>query len=220
MEKYFPKEKIYLTGNPIRFEIQNIEGKREKGLRYFGLNPDKKVLLVVGGSLGARSINESIKENLKLFAENEIQIIWQTGKYYYSVANKSVEEFRDKNIEAYEFINAMDLAYAASDVIVSRAGAIAVSEISTVNKPAILIPLPSAAEDHQTKNAISLVNHNAAILVKDEDANDKLGKVILDLVKDEEKQIKIKENLVGLVIKDSANKIASVILSLIKNNEL
>lgn len=218
MEKYFPTEKIYLTGNPVRQEIQNIEGKREKALEYFGLNPDQKVLLIVGGSQGALSINEGIKNSLELLAQNNIQVIWQTGKYFHPVANKAVENHRDKNIEAYEFISAMDLGYAAADVIVSRAGAIAVSEISLVNKPAILIPLPTAAEDHQTKNAISLVNHNAAILVKDSEARTNLGKVVLDLINDEEKQNKIKQNLAGLAFKNSADKIASVIISLIKEN--
>lgn len=216
MEEYFPKEKLYLTGNPVRQIIQETQGKREKGLEYFGLQANKKVLLVIGGSLGAKAINESIQKDLSLFAENNIQIIWQTGKWFYPIANKAVEEYRSQNIEAYEFISAMDLAYAAADVIVSRAGAIAVSEIAIVNKPSILVPLPTAAEDHQTKNAISLVNHNAALLVKNEQAYDKLGKEVLDLIKNEDKQNKIKQNLAGLAIKDSADKIASVILSLIK----
>lgn len=218
MEKYFPKEKIYLTGNPVRQEIQDTEGKREKGLEYFGLSPDKKVVLVIGGSQGALSINKSIHKNLPLFAENNIQLIWQTGQFYYDIANEAVELYRDKNIEAYEFIQVMDFAYATADVIISRAGAIAVSEIAIVNKPSILIPLPSAAEDHQTKNAISLVNHNAAVLVKDEDAMEKLGEEIIKLVLNEQRRLKMKENLTGLEIENSADKIASVVLSLIKNN--
>ncbi len=218
MEKYFAKEKIYLTGNPVRQEIQDTEGKREKGLEYFGLCQDKKVVLVIGGSQGALSINKSIHKNLPLFAENNIQLIWQTGRFYVDTANEAVEPYREKNIEAYEFIQVMDFAYAAADVIVSRAGAIAVSEIAIVNKPSILIPLPSAAEDHQTKNAISLVNHNAAVLVKDEDALEKLGEEVIKLVHDEQRRIKMKENLTGLEIENSADKIASVVLSLIKNN--
>lgn len=216
MEKYFPKDKIYLTGNPVRESIQNTNGKRKKAMEYFGLNPEKNVLLVVGGSLGALSINEGIKNSLDIFAKNEIQVIWQTGKYYYGNGSKAVKPYRDRNIEAYEFISAMDLGYAAADVIVSRAGAIAVSEIAIVNKPAILVPLPTAAEDHQTKNAISLVNHNAALLVKDENAREQIGELVVDLFQNQEKQNKIKQNLMGLAFKDSADKIASVILSLIK----
>lgn len=218
MEKYFPKEKIYITGNPVRQEIQDTEGKREKGLEYFGLSPERKVVLVVGGSQGALSINKSIHKNLSLFAENNIQLIWQTGRFYFETANEAVEPYREKNIEAYEFIQVMDFAYAAADVIVSRAGAIAVSEIAIVNKPSILIPLPWAAEDHQTKNAISLVNHNAAVLVKDEEAMEKLGDEVIKLIHDEQRRIKMKENLTGLEIENSADKIASVVLSLIKNN--
>lgn len=218
MEKYFPKEKIYLTGNPVRQEIQDTQGKRGKGLEYFGLSPGKRVVLVIGGSQGALSINKSIHKNLSLFADKNIQLIWQTGRHYYNIANEAVEPYRDKNIEAYEFIQVMDFAYAVADVIVSRAGAIAVSEIAIVNKPSILIPLPWAAEDHQTKNAISLVNHNAAILVKDDDAIEKLGDEIINLVNDEPKRLKMKENLTGLEIENSADKIASVVLSLIKNN--
>ena len=218
MDKYFPKEKIILTGNPVRQDILNLEGKKERALEHFGLAPGKKNLLVIGGSLGARTINESIKQSLEIFKKNNIQVIWQTGKGYYSLAHEAVKNYEAHGIKAYDFINKMDLAYAFADVVVSRAGASSVSELCLVKKPAILIPLPSAAEDHQTKNAMALVNHRAALLVKDSEAGEKLAGTILDLLNNEQERIKLGENIIRLAFKDSADVIASEILSLVKNN--
>ena len=215
MERFFPKEKIYLTGNPVRADIQNQEGKKDIGLQHFGLASDSKVLLVIGGSLGSKTINESIQNCLAELAKNNIQLIWQTGKLFYNTANDLVKQYKNVNFKVYDFISKMDLAYAACDIVVSRAGAIAVSEICVVNKPAILIPSPNVAEDHQTKNAISLFNHKAIIFVKDTEARQKLGKEVVDLIKDEEKQILLKFNLAGLCVKNADENIAAVILSLI-----
>lgn len=216
MEKYFPKEKVFITGNPVRQDIVTTEGKRNRGLEFFNLNPEKKTILVIGGSLGARSINLSIEKNLALFAKNNIQLIWQTGKGFYSQAKEDVREYESQGINAYDFISKMDFAYSVADIVVSRAGAIAISEICAVKKPAILIPLPTATEDHQTKNAMALVNHNAAILVKDNEAQNTLGEKIIDLIDDENKQNKLKTNISNFDYKDSADVIANVILSLIK----
>jgi len=152
---------------------------------------------------------------LAALANNNIQLIWQTGKLFYNTANDLVKQYKNINFKVYDFISKMDLAYAACDIVVSRAGAIAVSEICVVNKPAILIPSPNVAEDHQTKNAISLFNHKAIIFVKDTEARQKLGKEVVDLIKDEEKQILLKSNLAGLCVKNADENIAAVILSLI-----
>jgi UDP-N-acetylglucosamine--N-acetylmuramyl-(pentapeptide) pyrophosphoryl-undecaprenol N-acetylglucosamine transferase len=215
MERFFDKSKIYLTGNPVRQDIVSLEGKYEKAMAFFGFTPKQPVLFVTGGSLGARTINESISHNLKLFAENGIQVIWQTGTSYFEQAIELAKGY-EKGVYVNQFIDRMDYAYAAADLVVSRAGAIAVSEICTVQKPAILIPSPNVAEDHQTKNALALVNHHAAILVSDQEAKEKLGPVVLDLIRDEEKRFRLKEKLVGLSFRDAADVIAGVALSLVK----
>lgn len=216
MDKYFPKSKIFLTGNPVRHEVVDIEGKREAGLTFFKLKQDKKTVLVVGGSLGAKSINESIYQNLNVFIENDIQLIWQTGKSFFQEAASI--SLKHENIKVREFIHHMDMAYAASDIVVSRAGAIAISEISAVKKPAILVPSPNVAEDHQTKNALALVNYNAALLVKDKEATEELGKEILNLLNDDDKQEKLIKNITGLGFLNAADRIAELIINLKQNN--
>lgn len=215
MERFFPAEKIYLTGNPVRDDILKAFDKKQTALKFFNLSNEKKVVLVVGGSLGARSMNEAIKESIKELTDNDLQIIWQTGKFFFSQA-KNVSDGK-KGISVYEFIDRMDLAYAASDLVVSRAGAIAVSEICALQKPAILVPSPYVAEDHQTRNAMALVNINAAVLVADKDARDKLGTAILDLIFDENKIYKLKESIARMSYHDAASNIAGVALSLVKN---
>ncbi len=216
MEKYFPKDKVYLTGNPVRQDIVNIEGKRNRGLEFFNLDDNKKTVLVIGGSLGARNINLSIEKYLEEIANNDLQLIWQTGKPFYNQAVEATKKYESKNIKAYDFITKMDYAYAVADIIVSRAGAIAISEICAIKKPAIFIPLPTATEDHQTKNAMSLVNYKAALLVKDSDAINVLGDKIIDLINDEDQKKKLITNISNLDYKDSADVIANVVLSLIK----
>jgi UDP-N-acetylglucosamine--N-acetylmuramyl-(pentapeptide) pyrophosphoryl-undecaprenol N-acetylglucosamine transferase len=219
MENYFPKEKIVFTGNPVRQDIQNLEGKRPRGQEMFGLDPNKTTLLVVGGSLGAKAINESMEAGLEKFAEKNIQVIWQTGKPFFPKAEAAAAPYKGKGIVATEFITKMDYGYAAADVVVSRAGAGAVSELCLVHKPCILVPLPTAAEDHQTKNAMSLVNHQAAILVKDVEAKNVLVEKAIELAFDLELQKKMELNMASLAVKDSAELIASEIISLINKRK-
>ncbi|MCK5846058.1 MAG: undecaprenyldiphospho-muramoylpentapeptide beta-N-acetylglucosaminyltransferase [Bacteroidales bacterium] len=216
LDKYFPKEKIYFSGNPIRKEVVDIENKRPKALEFFGLKDNKPVVLVVGGSLGARTINEAIEANLKEFSNNNIQLIWQTGKNYFHQADKAVLNIGKEGIKATRFITKMDLAYAAADIVVSRAGAIAISELCVVKKPIILVPSPFVAEDHQTKNANALVTYNAAILVKDSEQKEKLMPEILNLVNNKESQEKLIHNIAALGIKDATGSIISVANSLLK----
>lgn len=215
MEKYFDKSKIVITGNPIREEVIDIDGKRNEALQFFDLSADKKTLLVIGGSQGAKSINESIDANLKLFIENDIQIIWQTGKYYFNKAIDIQEKSGEKNIQVLEFIKRMDMAFAAADIVISRAGAIAISELTAVKKPVIFVPLPSAAEDHQTKNAMKLVNNEAALLIKNSEANEKLGKTVIDLFNNENQMNVLKNNIGKMAIKNSAGKIVDEIMKLV-----
>ncbi len=216
MERFFPKEKLFLTGNPVRNDILQATGKKEIGLNFFNLSKNKKVVLIVGGSLGAFSMNEAVKENLQLLTENNLQIIWQTGKLYYPQAQQATKGMQDYGVSAHAFIDRMDLAYAASDLVVSRAGAISVSEICALKKPSILVPSPNVAEDHQTKNAMALVNINAAVLIHDKDVKNSLGNVILDLIFNEDKIFKIKESIARMSYRDAANNIAGVALSMVK----
>lgn len=216
MDRFFPKEKIFLTGNPVRQDILSLEGKKEEALEYFQLSPQKRVLLIIGGSLGARSINESVTDHLKLFAYNDLQVIWQTGKGYYSQAESIGKGFEKLGVRIYPFISRMDLAYAAADLVVSRAGAISVSEICAARIPAILVPSPNVAEDHQTKNALALVNFQAASLVKDVEVKQHLGPVVMELFKDEDRMHRYKEKMASFAYRDSADMIAGVILSVVK----
>jgi UDP-N-acetylglucosamine--N-acetylmuramyl-(pentapeptide) pyrophosphoryl-undecaprenol N-acetylglucosamine transferase len=219
MEKFFPKEKLLLTGNPVRQDIASIEEKRNEAFSFFKLDPSKKTVLVIGGSLGAKAINESIGAGLKLFADNDIQLVWQTGKIYFDTAKKQTAGFESKNITAVDFISRMDLAYAFADVVISRAGAGAISELCIVQKPCVLVPLPTAAEDHQTKNAMALVNKNAAILVKDADAVKLLVERAIQLVNNNSEQQQLKVNMKQLAFFNSANVIAKEVLKLANHKE-
>ncbi len=219
MEKYFPKDKIILTGNPVRQDILSLEGKRERGIEFFGLDSNKKTILVIGGSLGARTINESIATCVQSFADANIQLIWQTGKGYFETAKAATASFNEKGIKAFDFIQKMDYAYAVADVVISRAGASSISELCLVKKPCILIPSPNVAEDHQTKNAMALVTYNAALLIKDIEAKEKLKEAVLNLMQDETQCIKLSENIGRLAFKDSATVIANEILSLINTKK-
>lgn len=219
MERFFPKEKIILTGNPVRQDILGIEGKRERGLEVFGLDASRKVLLVIGGSLGARTINESIAGMLDDLARNDIQLVWQTGKAYFPQAQEAVKKYENKGIKAFDFITKMDYAYAVADAVVSRAGASSISELCLVKKASILVPSPNVAEDHQTKNAMALVTYNAAILVKDAEAREKLGGEVISLMKDEARMHKLEENIAGLAFHDSAAVIANEVLRLANNSK-
>jgi UDP-N-acetylglucosamine--N-acetylmuramyl-(pentapeptide) pyrophosphoryl-undecaprenol N-acetylglucosamine transferase len=212
MEKFFPADKILLTGNPVRQDILNLQNKREQGMEFFGLDKNKKTLLVIGGSLGARTINESIAAGIDKLAGEKFQVLWQTGKLFYPTAQKTVE---NKNtIRAYDFISKMDLAYAVADVVVSRAGASSISELCIVKKPAILVPFPFAAEDHQTRNAMALVTKEAAILVKDSEAKERLMNEIMLLMNNDEKQHALKENIAGLALANADIVIANEVIQL------
>lgn len=216
MEKFFPKDKIVLTGNPVRQDIINSSCTKEDAVKFFELDSNKKTVLVIGGSLGARTINECINNILPFFVNNNIQLIWQTGKSYYSIASENVNNITNTNIKIFEFINRMDYAYKIADIIISRAGAIAISELCLVGKPVILIPSPNVAEDHQTKNALSLSSQNAAIVVKDINAKESLSDVLSQLISNFEKQKELSTNMLLMAHKNAADKIVEVILNLVK----
>jgi UDP-N-acetylglucosamine--N-acetylmuramyl-(pentapeptide) pyrophosphoryl-undecaprenol N-acetylglucosamine transferase len=185
MEKYFPADKIVVTGNPVR-NIVMTDALREEAYSYFNLEKKKLVVLVVGGSLGARTINESLLGQLEILGKSEIQVIWQTGKYYYNSVKEKVTGAAQKNIHVYDFISRMDLAYNIADLMISRAGAISISEICLTGQAAILVPSPNVAEDHQTKNALALVKEQAAVMVKDGEARKLLVDKMLELIKNSE----------------------------------
>jgi UDP-N-acetylglucosamine--N-acetylmuramyl-(pentapeptide) pyrophosphoryl-undecaprenol N-acetylglucosamine transferase len=211
MEKFFPKEKIMITGNPVRATISQSQVSRQEGIQFFGLNPDKKTILSIGGSLGAKSINEAIDKNIGEFEKNGLQLIWQTGKPY---AEKGKQAAAGKsNIWANDFITQMEYAYAAGDVVISRSGAMAIAELCVAKKPAVLVPFPFAAEDHQTVNAQNLVNKNAGIMVTDTEALDKLVTAIIALSKNEQQQNELKTNIGKLGSTNADEIIAKEILS-------
>lgn len=218
MEKYFPEEKLCLAGNPVRQNVIDIKAKKKFAYEYFELDKNKPVVLIVGGSQGARSINESVSKNLELLVMNNLQLIWQTGKLYTETARKDILEKLSGNnkgmVKVLEFINKMDYAYAVADIVVSRAGAIAISELCAVGKPAILIPLPTAAEGHQAKNAMALVDKDAAIHLKDSDAPEQLAKNVVDLAKNKDRMEQLSKNIKQMSIPDSAEKIADVVMEL------
>ncbi len=195
MEKYFPKNKIILTGNPVREDILTITGKRERALNQFGFNTGTKTLLIIGGSLGARTINESILNGIEKLIDARIQIIWQTGKGYFEACKASVSKYDLRRIRVYDFLKEMDLAYGVADVVISRAGALAVSELCITGKACILVPSPNVAEDHQTKNAMALADRQAAVVVTDKDAGNMLVEEALKLLFDEQRTDKLKSNI-------------------------
>ncbi len=216
MDKFFPKEKIVFSGNPIRQDITRVSEKRNEAFEFFKLDKNKKAILVVGGSLGAKGINEAIGEGLKKLADENIQLVWQTGKTYFETAKQQCAPFEAKNIKAVDFITRMDLAYAFADCVISRAGAGAISELCVVKKPSIFVPLPTAAEDHQTKNAMALVIKNAALLVRDADAKKDLIRKAIDLVKDETLQKELSEKISLMAIHNSVEIIAKEVIKLLK----
>lgn len=214
MENYFPKEKILITGNPIRQDLFDIASKRREAHDFFKLDPNKKTILVIGGSLGARTINEAIVAGLEQIIKEDFQLIWQTGKGYFSVAKEKTLNHSDKGILAFDFISKMDLAYAASDLVISRAGASSISEICVIGKPCILVPSPNVAEDHQTKNALALQNNQAAILIKDSEAITKLITSAIELLKDGAKLESLSNNCIKLAFPNATKTIATEVLKL------
>jgi UDP-N-acetylglucosamine--N-acetylmuramyl-(pentapeptide) pyrophosphoryl-undecaprenol N-acetylglucosamine transferase len=216
MEAHFDKNKIAYTGNPVRKNIEQNKFTREQGIQHFGLDPHKKTILVIGGSQGALGINEGIHHSLPSFHQNQIQVIWQTGKSYYTLAREQVTRHKYTHIYPMEFIEKMNFAYAAADLVISRAGAMSVSELCICGKPSIFVPLPTAAEDHQTKNAMSLVNKNAAILVKNAEAKEKLGPRAIEILKDEQQLQQLSAQIQKFATYDAAAVIASEVLKLVK----
>ena len=216
MDKYFSKEKVVITGNPVRKDIIDLTGKREQGLKYFKLSPDKKTILVIGGSLGARNINNAVIHKIDLIIKEGIQVIWQTGKIYYEEMKNKLASFPQENVRIFEFISDMDEAYACADVVISRAGALSISEICLTKKPAILVPSPNVVEDHQTKNAMALVDQDAAILVEDKMANTLMLREAIDLVKNEDRRAQLSKNITKLAKPNAASDIVDTIINSIK----
>ncbi|MGB0933257.1 MAG: undecaprenyldiphospho-muramoylpentapeptide beta-N-acetylglucosaminyltransferase [Lishizhenia sp.] len=216
LEQFFPKDKIVLTGNPVRNEMVDINDKRDSAIEHFKFQSDKKTVLIIGGSLGARTLNNSVFNGLISLQEKNIQVIWQCGKLYKKTLEEKLQNHNLDNIILTDFIARMDFAYAAADVVVSRAGAISVSELCLVGKPTILVPSPNVAEDHQTHNAMALVNKDAAILVKDNVAEKELVSTLISLVENKEEQKKLASNITQLAkpraTEDIVNTLTDVLL--------
>ncbi len=218
MEAFFPAAKILKTGNPVRKDVVEIYGKHHSGAELLKLDPLKKTILVTGGSLGAGTLNKSIANNLQALIAQDVQIIWQTGKFYYPQIIEKLGENYHKNICILPFLNKMDLAYAAADLIISRAGAGTIAELCLIQKPVILVPSPNVAEDHQTKNAMALVKNDAAILIKDSDATTALVSEALKLLQDSTRCKVLSQNIGKMAYKDADIVIAAEVLKLIKKS--
>lgn len=214
MERFFPKDRIVITGNPVRKEILQRKVTREEAIQHFQLDPNKKTIMIVGGSLGARGINNPVKNNLQALQQSGHQLLWQTGKIYFEEMKAAAQGFAD--VHAMEFIKRMDLAYEVADVIISRAGAISISELSIVGKPVILMPSPNVTEDHQTFNAQALVDKSAALMVRDAEAGEKLIPAVLVLLNDNEQQETLSTNIKRLAIPNATERIVDEIIRLIK----
>ena len=212
LERFFPKEKLILTGNPVRQDLIDIDSKRAEAIQFFNLDPNKKTLLVLGGSLGARRLNQLIEKELPKILSQNVQVIWQCGKLY-------IEDYKKHaaaHVQVTAFIERMDLAYAAADIVISRAGASSVSELCIVGKPVIFIPSPNVAEDHQTKNAQSIVDRKGAIMLKETELDSEFSLVFEALLKDKGKQIQLRENIKQLAMPEATKKIVDEIVKLIK----
>jgi UDP-N-acetylglucosamine--N-acetylmuramyl-(pentapeptide) pyrophosphoryl-undecaprenol N-acetylglucosamine transferase len=216
MQRYFPAEKILITGNPVRSNLINVSDLRAKALQEYDFDVNTKTIFVTGGSLGARTLNESILKNLDLIEHSKIQLIWQTGKFYYSTIVENGQNHFPKGVRIFEFISNMDMAYAAADVIISRAGAGTISELCLLKKAVILVPSPNVAEDHQTKNAKALLKHNAALMVRDDEAREKLIPMAIELLKDDKKQQELANAIYSLGRPNAANEIAMEVMKLNK----
>jgi len=213
LERFFAADKIVKTGNPVRQDLLDVTNKKEEAINFFGLKSDKKTLVIIGGSLGARALNNLIEKQINWLVENEVQVIWQTGKLYY-------EEFKKyddlEGVQTHAFLNRMDLTYAAADFIISRAGAGSISELCIVGKPVIFIPSPNVAEDHQTKNALSVVTKNAALLLKESELN-MFQNMFLELKNDEKLQQKLSKNIKALALPNATKDIVVEIEKLINS---
>jgi len=215
LDKYFPPEKIVMTGNPVRPEVVQLQGKRDGALKHFGLDGNRKTLLVIGGSLGARTINEAVDACAERWESEGFQVIWQTGKGYVEQSKKRCAGL--KYVQAHEFIKEMDLAYAAADAVVSRAGAMSISELCLVAKPSIFVPSPNVSEDHQTKNAMALVTKHAALLVKDAEAKEKLGAVVSNLMQSEHERETLHKAIGAMAQENAAERIVEEVKKLVSS---
>ncbi len=216
MERYFPAEKIVITGNPIRKNLLKVIDDKTEACNFFNLNAEKPVVLIVGGSLGARTINEAVMANLELIRKSEVQILWQTGSFYYTEMLGRLGENTPGNLQPLEFISRMDLAYAVADVVISRAGAGTISELCLLGKPSVLVPSPNVAEDHQTKNAMALVENQAALLIKDADSKEQMIKETFSLLDDKTRLKSMSDHIRKLSRPNAAKDIVDVILGELK----
>ena len=215
MERFFPAEKIVLTGNPVRQALLESTITREEALQSFGLDPAKKTILLVGGSLGARTVNESILQHLDLVEQSDVQFVWQTGKYYHeSIMHQLATHKKLNNLVVTDFISDMAAAYKAADLVISRAGASSISEFCLIGKPVVLVPSPNVAEDHQTKNALALVNRQAALYVKDAEAPDTLLSLAISTVNDNERLQSLSRNILKMTLPNSADIIADEVIGM------
>lgn len=216
MEKFFPAEKIIKTGNPVRQSLLSSTIEKDEAVKSFGLDPEKKTILLVGGSLGARTINDSVMQHLDLVENSDVQFILQTGKYYHAQITDTMKGRQPKNLVVTDFISDMAAAYKAADLVISRAGASSISEFCLIGKPVILVPSPNVAEDHQTKNAMALVEKQAAIYVKDAEAPATLLKQAIELVNDDKKLQNLSANILTLALPDSATIIAKEVIKIMR----
>lgn len=220
MERFFPAEKIILTGNPVRQALLDATISREEAIKAQALDPAKKTILLVGGSLGARTINESVLQHLDLVRSSNVQFIWQTGKYYSAEIAKRLQGMEIPNLKVTDFITDMGVAYRAADLVISRAGASSISEFCLIGKPVILVPSPNVAEDHQTKNALALSTKDAAIYVKDSEAPSTLLELAVKTVNDEARLKSLSENILKLALPDSAKIIADEVIRLAEGKQV
>lgn len=220
MDRFFPADKIIMTGNPVRQNVLDANITPEEARKHFGLDPQRKTVLLIGGSLGARTVNESVIRHLDLIRESGVQFIWQTGKYYHAEILRQLKEQPEMPmLKVTDFISEMGIAYQAADLVISRAGASSISEFCLIGKPVILVPSPNVAEDHQTKNAMALVNRDAAIYVKDSEAPEVLLKQALEAVNNDGKLKVLSENILKLGLKNSADAIADEVIKLAWGNK-
>jgi len=217
MDRFFPTEKIVFTGNPVRSDIEQMQVTTAEGRAHFGLNAEGRVLLSVGGSLGARTINQMVMNHLHFFREKKIQILWQTGRWMYEEAVRAVENAGvGEWVKVHQFIQRMDMAYAAADVVISRAGAIAISELCIVGKPVVLVPSPNVAEDHQTKNALALVDRGAALMVRDVDCDNQCLPRVLELFENRGRCEAMSAAIAKMAVRGAADKIVDQIEKIVK----
>ncbi|MFA9388651.1 MAG: undecaprenyldiphospho-muramoylpentapeptide beta-N-acetylglucosaminyltransferase [Prolixibacteraceae bacterium] len=214
MDRYFPAAKIVYTGNPVRKNLIEAWSKIEEARAFYKLKDGKKVLLVVGGSLGAGTLNNSLLKDIELLKKSDFEVIWQTGKYYYQSVLAQTKKSEIPNIHIYEFLSRMDLAYVVADLVISRAGAGTISELCLMEKACILVPSPNVAEDHQTKNALALVEKNAAIMIKDQDAEQRLVTKALEVIQQEDQLKDLEKNIKLLAKPNAANDIAKMVIEL------